>query len=623
MFSPRLVTTRIKISVGVLLLAAAAVSVLASESDAQSDTGWRTVGDEYAAPADYGDDIPVSSRSQGFRATATTRSTSAKTQPAWRMPNQKPAAAATPSHQTSSNPLRRKQVESPEPRDFPAPADAMDVATANAANHARPSWISQAAATVSGQKPAKGATRRRVTRRPGTPRVAQMPEPVEPVHGAPNAPTSRVLQGDNSVMRDSQEFNADPEDLPLPGHHAEMAHDPFGPSPYDDGQYYEEGAGEYYAPSCGPDGCGDGCQCGGRCGNQIGCGDQCGCGDECSCSVDGGCGDACGCGDECACGAAIYERGCACGDPSCGCPCGGDRSHCCCDRSCNDCLCIGPGDDEACHQVRIRLPRPQSWTIHAGVHGFKGPLDQDRDSGNFGFHEGTNIGAKIPYTFAGYQVGYQAVQSQLNGDKDLDIDKSHTQHFTTFGLFRRTKDGLQFGTAWDVLFDDRWGHHDFHQLRNELSWVDCGGHEFGASATVGMNRDPVDDDFDDDDDDDDDDENLWQAADQYVLFYRLHGKRGGEGRFYAGVTEDSDAILGSDMLLPVHDRWSVETGFTYLAPDEEDGEDGATEEAWHLHLGVVWHWGATARTSHDNPYRPLFNLANNGYLIVDKRVEED
>jgi hypothetical protein len=423
------------------------------------------------------------------------------------------------------------------------------------------------------------------------------------------------------AMDDSEGFSGDPEDLPIPGHHAEMAHDPFGPTPDGFGEYYEHGDGgfsEYpdagYHPSCGPEGCGDGC----------GCGDQCGCGEECSCGVEGGCGDACGCGDECACGDAIYERGCRCGEPSCGCTCGGDPSHCCCDRCCNDCLCIGPGDEESCHQVRIRLPKWQTWTINAGVQGFKGPYDQDRDSGNFGFHEGTNLGAKIPYTFAGYQVGYNVTQNQLNGDKDLDIDESHTQHFTTFGLFRRTKDGLQFGTAWDVLQDQRWDNHDFHQLRSELSWVDCdSGHEIGFSATVGMNRDPVDDDFDDDDDDDDDDENLWQAADQYVLFYRFHGKRGGEGRFYIGGTDDSDGILGSDMLLPVHDRWSVETGFTYLIPDEKDGEEAATEEAWNIHLGMVWHWGAAARTSHDNPYRPLFNVANNGYLIVDKRVKED
>jgi hypothetical protein len=272
-------------------------------------------------------------------------------------------------------------------------------------------------------------------------------------------------------------------------------------------------------------------------------------------------------------------------------------------------LSIGPGDPESCHSVRIRLPKWQELAIFGGVQGFKGPYDKDRDSGNFGFHEGFNAGFKIPYTFAGYQIGYEAVQSQLNGDKDTDISESHTQHFTTFGLFRRTTDGLQFGTAWDTLVDQRHRAYTFHQLRGEMSWLDCSTHEFGVSATVGVL----------DHEDRNDDDITWEATDQYVLFYRIHGKNGGEGRFYGGWTDDSDGILGADMLIPVHDRWSVQSGFTYMIPDAKNGEDGASEEAWNIQLGIVWHWGCTARKSHNNPYRPLFNVANNGTMIIDSR----
>jgi hypothetical protein len=38
---------------------------------------------------------------------------------------------------------------------------------------------------------------------------------------------------------------------------------------------------------------------------------------------------------------------------------------------------------------------------------------------------------------------------------------------------------------------------------------------------------------------------------------------------------------------------------------------------------MVWHWGCTSRESHSNPYRPLFNVANNGYFIVDSRENDD
>jgi hypothetical protein len=69
----------------------------------------------------------------------------------------------------------------------------------------------------------------------------------------------------------------------------------------------------------------------------------------------------------------------------------------------------------------------------------------------------------------------------------------------------------------------------------------------------------------------------------------------------------------------VHDRWSVQGGFTYMIPDANDGVDGAREEAWNINLALVWHWDCRARKSHSNPYRPLFNVANNGYMIIDSR----
>ena len=73
------------------------------------------------------------------------------------------------------------------------------------------------------------------------------------------------------------------------------------------------------------------------------------------------------------------------------------------------------------------------------------------------------------------------------------------------------------------------------------------------------------------------------------------------------------------MLLPVGDRFSVQAGFTYLIPDEPDGAQGASQEAWNIGLGLVWHWHKRARDCHTNCYRPLFNVADNGYLILNDR----
>ena len=63
-----------------------------------------------------------------------------------------------------------------------------------------------------------------------------------------------------------------------------------------------------------------------------------------------------------------------------------------------------------------------------------------------------------------------------------------------------------------------------------------------------------------------------------------------------------------------------QTGFTYLIPAEHAGQEGASQEAWNISTALVWHWDCRARTSHSNCYRPLFNVADNGYLIIDERL---
>ncbi len=385
------------------------------------------------------------------------------------------------------------------------------------------------------------------------------------------------------------------EELPMPGHNNGSVIHEEGPVFQDDGY---EMAGPGFNEAGGS--CSDG-----MCYGEAGYGSGEGCGDGCGMT----CGDGvCGCEPDCGCGGTC-EPGCGC-EPDCGCAsgqCGGSGGFC----------RIGLGDPEATHTVCIDIPKVHELTLFAGVQGFKGPYDRDRDSGNFGFHDGLNAGFKVPWTDVGYQLGYQVVHSQLNGDKDTNISDPHTQQFATAGLFRRTRNGLQGGVVWDMLRDERWGAVDFHQLRTELSFMDRGCHEFGFAGAFHLSeyetRQAVVDDqtF----------TTLWQATDQYLLFYRLHGKRGGEGRFFGGFNDDGDGIIGADVLMPIHNRWSIQTGFTYLIPEADAGTEGASQEAWNIGLGLVWHWGCRgARQSYCSPYRPLFNVADNGSLIIDDRL---
>jgi hypothetical protein len=169
--------------------------------------------------------------------------------------------------------------------------------------------------------------------------------------------------------------------------------------------------------------------------------------------------------------------------------------------------------------------------------------------------------------------------------------------------------------VWDFLRDERWGAVDFHQLRGELSLIDHGCHEWGVAVAIHLN----DEEKFFFDNDEDRVSHLYQPSDQYLLFYRFHSYRGGEGRFFAGFNDDDDGIIGADMLLPLQDRWSLNAGFTYLIPDEPAGRIGAASEAWNIGLALVWHYDCRARKSHNNCYRPLFNVADNGSMIIDKR----
>ena len=88
---------------------------------------------------------------------------------------------------------------------------------------------------------------------------------------------------------------------------------------------------------------------------------------------------------------------------------------------------------------------------------------------------------------------------------------------------------------------------------------------------------------------------VFQASDQYLLFYRYHGCNGGEGRFFAGCNANSDGLLGADMLIPVGDRFSVTGGFEYLIPERAKWRRRRQQEAWNIGLGLVWHWDCQAR----------------------------
>ena len=254
------------------------------------------------------------------------------------------------------------------------------------------------------------------------------------------------------------------------------------------------------------------------------------------------------------------------------------------------------------------FPDTRELVLFGGVQAFKGPLDRDRDSGNFGFHEGFNWSAKLPWWYSsrvGYQIGYQAVHSQLHGSEQGERSGGHTQNFITAGLFRRPEcGGVQYGIVWDTLRDDRDHSLNYHQVRSEIGLVNSYGREIGFHATVHTN---------------DASSTLtpYHALDQFFFYYRIHRQRGGELRFFGGWAHQNKGIVGADGIVPLSDRWSLASQFRYLIPEEDALGTGAEQEGWNLSMNLVWHLGCRARSCDANRYRPLFNVADNGSLMVD------
>ena len=191
----------------------------------------------------------------------------------------------------------------------------------------------------------------------------------------------------------------------------------------------------------------------------------------------------------------------------------------------------------------------------------------------------------------------------MSGTVDEYDDRS--QQFVTAGLFRSVETGLQFGAVWDAVRDELDLDTTFHQVRWEVSLRSPRGRELGFWSAVSANNKTI----------------LgtnFEAVNQYSFFYRRDFGRGSEGRIWAGFTDNREGIFGGEFQAPLNDRWSVQTSFNYLIPEFEFAPQGVQEEAWNIGISLVWHRGCTARKGCQSPYRPMFSVANNGWMIIDE-----
>ncbi len=253
-------------------------------------------------------------------------------------------------------------------------------------------------------------------------------------------------------------------------------------------------------------------------------------------------------------------------------------------------------------------------SVFAGVHAFKGGLDQGQN-GNFGFQEAVNFAGALWHEYGiGYQVGAQFVQSNLSGSNIANaFNNSRQQDFLTAGLYHRPNcgQGFQGGAVFDWLNDRFYTTTRFAQVRGELSYIFPRGNEFGFwgafatgnDQTLVINGKSL----------------TFSPANMYNFFYRKTFENGDQGRIWGGFTNGSAGILGADYRVHMSNRWDVIGGFNYLIPDQGKDNGGAVQESWGLAMNVVWYPTRPACGTHNGPFRSLFGVADNNVFMVRQK----
>jgi hypothetical protein len=262
-------------------------------------------------------------------------------------------------------------------------------------------------------------------------------------------------------------------------------------------------------------------------------------------------------------------------------------------------------------------------SVFVGADAFKGPLDGRGSNGNFGFNEGLNLARPLgdPWN-CGYQLGVNFVQSDFSGvsiaedpgtTPSLNVPANYRrQYFVTAGLFRRAQCwGFQGGAAFDYLHDVYYQQSDLQQLRTETSYLFDNTYEIGYYGAYGISSDTdrrrqrkLDGKLD--------------PTDMFVLFLRRKFENGGDGRIWAGATGGGDGLVGADLWVPLGTSFALENRVNYLIPKHTVGNSDQPRESWGFVIQLVWYPGQNAKCQQQNPYRPMFNVADNSLFMVDR-----
>ena len=265
----------------------------------------------------------------------------------------------------------------------------------------------------------------------------------------------------------------------------------------------------------------------------------------------------------------------------------------------------------------------RDFTASAGITSFTNSTDLGIN-GNFGTNEYLNWAMPFWNAFGvGWQVGWRGTQTNFQpasvemGTTAFEKN-ARTQNFITTGFFTRAFEGrgLQGGAVYDYLSDNWFDNVDVSQIRAEISYV-WGYHEVGfwGAANLGDQTGlfgPITR-----------SNGVASTLDLYTGFYRLQFGDANEWKVWGGGTSQNDGIIGTLVRAPMGRALALEGTFTYLIPGKTQTIDilpgGATSQfspaAWNLGVNLVYYPAGRSRRSLASPYRPLFEVADNGSMI--------
>jgi hypothetical protein len=271
----------------------------------------------------------------------------------------------------------------------------------------------------------------------------------------------------------------------------------------------------------------------------------------------------------------------------------------------------------------------RDFTASAGVTAFTNDTNLGIH-GNYGTNEYLNWAMPFWNAFGvGWQVGWRGTQTNfqpatLTVDGQTFRKNARDQNFITTGFFTRAFEGrgLQGGAVYDYLHDSWLDNADIAQVRGELSYV-WGYHEIGFWGAANITdqigflrpRSRV--------------QGTASTVDLYTGFYRLQFGDANEWKVWGGGTGDGEGIVGTLLRAPLGRTFAMEGTFTYLIPGQTrsvvvDSTSGVTSNfspaAWNLGLNLVYYPAGRARRSLASPYRPLFEVADNGSMIREFSV---